>query len=574
MNFSSLIDQLEQSEDPVIYLHDCVISGKIFAATVNNIGRQLMTVRQHRIGLHFTSAFDFSLALFSVLYAGKTPVILPNIQAGFINTIADELDMLMTDVELECSLNIVHLSSFSRLDTIDPSPANEPLSVASVELFTSGSTGLPKRIIKSVNQLETEVKALEGRWGDKINDSLIVSTVSHQHIYGLLFNVLWPLFSGRPLWNSVCHYPEQWLGLSDDFSKITLVSSPAHLKRAYSLVDLSSVQNTVQLVFSSGGPLALKDSTAVYEQLRTPVVEVYGSTETGGIASRIQFEKGHENRLWQTLPGVSIDVDNNTACLKVDSPYTGKSGWYLTSDLVELVSSGKFLLKGRVDRIVKIEEKRVSLAEIEACLTKNNLINQAAAIALVGKRNTIGCIIVLSNEGLEYFSAYGKSALNKALKTFLSDYFELVILPRKWRYVAELPVNEQGKLILENLKPYFSENYKKPVTPLINKMEKQHNEVNLSLTIPPDLDYFDGHFLTKPIVPGVVQIEWAGLLGEEYFLIKGQFNGLEAIKFHEFIYPGDAVSLHLKYMTDRNKLTFSYTSERGKHSSGRVIYQI
>lgn len=573
IEFSSLMGCLEKTDRSVFYLDDAVISGKNFTSRMESMCHQLSRYKHQRIGLYFNSTFDFSLTFLSVLYAGKTPVILPNIQAGFVNSIAENLDILMTDAQIECSLNILTLAELDQHKLKNQDPVSPDLSLSTIELFTSGSSGLPKRIIKSLKQLEAEVETLERCWGDSVNNSMIVSTVSHQHIYGLLFKVLWPLFSERPLLSSVCHYPEQWLALSDNFPKITLISSPAHLKRAHSLVDLSLMQDTVQMVFSSGGPLTKDDSRKVYEQLKTPVIEVYGSTETGGIAFRTQFENGQENQLWKALPDVTLGVDKDTGCLNVDSPFTGVHGWYQTSDLIELVSSSEFLLKGRADRIVKIEEKRVSLAEMENHCVNSPLIDQAVAIALSGKRNFIGCIIVLSKEGLEYFSKHGKTALNKTIKIYLSNYFETVVLPRKWRYVSELAVNNQGKLLLENLKSYFKADYKGTIKPIINHIQKHENEVNLSIYIPPDLLYFEGHFLKKPIVPGVVQIEWAGCLGEEHLSVRGEFSELEVVKFHEFINPGDSISLDLRYMADKNKLSFSYSSEKGKHSSGRIVYQ-
>ena len=66
-------------------------------------------------------------------------------------------------------------------------------------LFTSGSTGVPQAIPKKLSQMSREVATLETQFGELLGVADISTTVSHQHIYGLLFNVLWPLVAGRAI---------------------------------------------------------------------------------------------------------------------------------------------------------------------------------------------------------------------------------------------------------------------------------------------------------------------------------------------------------------------------------------
>ena len=65
-------------------------------------------------------------------------------------------------------------------------------------LMTSGSTGEPKLINKDVRQFRDEVAVLAGLWESRFKSSVVCSTVSHQHFYGLLFSVLVPMASGVP----------------------------------------------------------------------------------------------------------------------------------------------------------------------------------------------------------------------------------------------------------------------------------------------------------------------------------------------------------------------------------------
>ncbi|EVU16561.1 AMP-binding enzyme family protein, partial [Vibrio parahaemolyticus V-223/04] len=118
-----------------------------------------------------------------------------------------------------------------------------------------------------------EVAILDNLWGDTVANTRVESTVSHQHIYGLLFRVLWPLCSARPFSARNLEFPEQIVHHAD--ADTTLVSSPALLKR------LSEEHNPVAIrcVFSSGGPLS--NQAAQHSQLLfgSLPIEVFGSTE-------------------------------------------------------------------------------------------------------------------------------------------------------------------------------------------------------------------------------------------------------------------------------------------------------
>src|SRR5262249_56876579 len=76
-------------------------------------------------------------------------------------------------------------------------------------LFTSGSTGAPQAIPKKLFQLSREVATLEAQFGQLLGSSEIIATVSHQHLYGLLFNVLWPLTAGRAIHAREYYFPQQ-----------------------------------------------------------------------------------------------------------------------------------------------------------------------------------------------------------------------------------------------------------------------------------------------------------------------------------------------------------------------------
>lgn len=92
------------------------------------------------------------------------------------------------------------------------------------------------------------------------------------------------------------------------------------------------------------------------------------------------------------------------------------------------------------------------------------------------------------------------------------------------------------------------------------------------LDLPGTLEVFQGHFPGRPILPGVVQVHWAVLLAGRSFGHPGAFRGIEALKFHRVIGPGMPVQLALERRDGETTLRFSYRSDTGLHSQGRILF--
>lgn len=380
---------------------------------------------------------DFAILLFALLHAGKQVVIAPNTQPGTLAQLAS-----CFDAQADAGI----CASPSRLDRLDPSSAI-------IDLYTSGSTGEPKQVRKTLFHFETEIETLEGMWGNKLGNSTIVATAPHQHFYGLLFRLLWPLAAGRVFDNVTCAHPDT---LQERFSKLqdcSLVSSPAQLGRLPELLPLASLQPPPRMIFSSGGPLAAASASEFHRQLGSAPTEVFGSTETGGIAWRRQ--EGED--LWTPLPGIEVLADADGALL-LRTPFLASDSRiaYRMDDAVELESSGRFRLRGRLDRTVKIEEKRLSLPELETRLAEHPWVTAAAATALAGRRQHIGTAVVLNAEGRNQLNNHGRRATAQELRRHLAAHFEAILLPRRWRFPEQLPFNDRGKLTQSALQALFA----------------------------------------------------------------------------------------------------------------------
>lgn len=296
-----------------------------------------------RVALYLEDAGELAIALLGAWRAGVTVLLPADAQVRSRQRLGEQADLW--------------LDSLDGLDGEALPPAALDLDACRLVLCTSGSSGEPKLIDKSLRQLANEVDTLEQLWGADLAGASILGSVAAQHIYGLLFRVLWPLCAGRPFWRRALPFPEDLQRESLTQPAFAWVASPALLKRMGDNLDWTAL-GAVRRVFSSGGALPAEVSVELGSQLGQQPTEIYGSSETGGIAWR----QGGE--LWSAFPGVELSL-NDEGALRIASPYLPAGHVEQSADAAELQADGRFILRGRLDRIVKLEEKRISLPMLE-----------------------------------------------------------------------------------------------------------------------------------------------------------------------------------------------------------------
>jgi 3-hydroxymyristoyl/3-hydroxydecanoyl-(acyl carrier protein) dehydratase len=94
--------------------------------------------------------------------------------------------------------------------------------------------------------------------------------------------------------------------------------------------------------------------------------------------------------------------------------------------------------------------------------------------------------------------------------------------------------------------------------------------VRVSLRLPPELLYFQGHFPGAAILPAVVQIDWVMHYATELLALTGSFTGMDRLKFSRVLLPRDEPELRLAHQPEKQRLEFSYVTARGRHSSGQL----
>ena len=508
-----------------------------------------------RVALYLEDAGELAVALLGAWRAGAS-VLLP----------ADAQPQSRQRLAGHCELWL----DSSGVATLDGLAATAPLPAASLDLdhcrltlCTSGSSGEAKLIDKSLRQLANEVDALEQLWGAELQGATILGSVAAQHIYGLLFRVLWPLCAGRPFQRRAQPFPEdlqrESLACADGFA---WVASPALLKRMGDNLDWQALA-AVRKVFSSGGALPLEAAQSLQQQLGQWPAEIYGSSETGGIAWRQGFDP------WQPFAGVELQVDEQGA-LNVGSPYLPEGQREQTADAVEIQADGRFLLRGRLDRIVKLEEKRISLPMLEQALANHPWVADARFGVVQQGRAFLGALVALDPAGIHALRNQGRRAVTDALRQHLSGHCEAIALPRRWRLVDQLPYSSQGKLAQATVDALIDDPRPTRVEPL--SAREQDGEWQLELQVPLDLAHFTGHFPHTPVLPGVVQIDWAQHLARTLIAdLPPRFGGMEVLKFQQLVRPGDRLQLALRFDAARGKLYFAFRNGEAACSSGRIL---
>ncbi|GHB94413.1 AMP-binding protein [Thermomonas carbonis] len=510
------------------------------------------TLASRDIALACDDALEFSAALFGGWQAGVTPWLPGDALPATLGQLHERGLLFAGDLPDGIRASESIASTDSGMPALDADSCK-------LVLFTSGSTGEPAAIRKSLRQLDAEVDALESVFGPLLDaDAVVHATVSHQHIYGLLFRILWPLSSGRTFAPARIAYNEQLTTLGA--SPIVLVASPAHLKRLPDTQDWQPLASNLRAVFSSGGPLPLDAALTVQRLWRQAAIEVFGSTETGGIAWR----RGDGSRApWQPLPGVEWRVQDGL--LDVRSPHLPSNEWWSTSDRAHDAGDGRFELLGRADRIVKLEERRISLDAIQTRLQGSDLLDEVRVLALPGHRILLAVAAVPSENGQSLLDAEGRPALVERLRAWLAGHCDPIALPRRWRFLDAWPADARGKTRERDLAALF-----RPLMPTPDWQLREDDKATASLLATAELAAFEGHFPQVSVLPGVVLVDWAVRLGREAFGFVGEIQCMEALKFQQLVRPDTLLTAELDWRP--GQLGFRFTSARGAHASGRLRF--
>ncbi len=353
----------------------------------------------------------------------------------FLSAFSVGQKIVLFDSKHKQLLDFYNDNDINKLENIQKADA-----VSQMLFFTSGSSGFPLGAFKSKANLLTEVDTLS-KLLQSYNIKRVVVTVPFVHIYGILAGLLLPL-----------HLPDVKLIVKEDFLPYELlqeastdhtlvVTTPLFIKALSKLGVSTSLSSAIFV--SSTGPLSMDDVEIFEDKFSTSLLQLFGSTETGGIAYK--FGKTAK---WSTLEHVEISTKDDK--LSVTSPFISAfllkkkivplHQPYITEDIIELDKNG-FALVGRSNKLIKIAGKRFSAAQIENILESIPEISKAI-VEIVYKKE------FLRSEQIVITLEASKKIDKKTIKDKISNYYGVLTIPFSVNYVDKINYSAMGKKVL------------------------------------------------------------------------------------------------------------------------------
>lgn len=400
---------------------------KELSLDVLKVCERFSAVSETRILITTESNYSFLCLFLGIVLSGNVPVLIPQ------NAILKEERYALAELW-------VTEEDLSEILAVCPSktPTKSDFGNSIVELFTSGSSGAPKKITKTIDQLDLEA-AQTTRLLPKSEIEAVASTADSEHQYGLTFNIWLAMSHGLAIYDKRIKVPE-------DCSKIKvnslLISTPSFLSN----LDPALLPPPVRRVVSAGAPLTEKAASLVKNWLGCEITEIYGSTEVGVIAYRFTRD-GKLNSLWTLFSDLSI-IENRLVSTGRVLPSL------ILEDEYDFHNPRQFLLKGRKDNILKIGEERINLTNVEKTITQFYTM-PCKVIPLERNGRTLLGAVLLDPMVKEVSRLPAAKILS--LRNGLKDKIPLLALPRFWRITPSWPQNNQGKILIRELRRFFDE---------------------------------------------------------------------------------------------------------------------
>ena len=295
-------------------------------------------------------------------------------------------------------------------------------------VFTSGSTGAPIPHDKTWGSLVHCIRSGQRRLALPIGTTL-VGTVPAQHMYGFESTLLMAFHGDVALSAGHPFYPAD---IAAELARVPaprlLVSTPVHLR---ALLAADVALPPLQLVLCATAPLPAELAHAVEARLGAPLVEIYGSTETGQIATR------------RTARTDSFSLFDGVELVPAGDGVALASGGHLLApapihDVIERINDVDFLLHGRSADMVNVAGKRSSIAHLNHQLCAVPGVLDGAFFA--PDASSTDAVPRL----MAFAVAPGVSAatLRRALRARIDPAF----MPRPLVLLDALPRNTTGKL--------------------------------------------------------------------------------------------------------------------------------
>ncbi|MDA8362913.1 MAG: AMP-binding protein [Gammaproteobacteria bacterium] len=375
----------------------------------------------------------FAATLFASIARGTLTVLPNSVAPDIITSLWRDLpDLVCLGDQPSAPLELPYLQVSGSLEKSSadiPAVPRIPAGQVIMQVYTSGSTGKPNRHAKTFGRICRCIASGAGRlWAAAGGPCTVLGTVPFQHMYGLESTIFLPLIGGGRLTSRLPFFPADVSSALDQLPEPRLlVTTPFHLRKLLeSGIDFPSVAAVV----SATAPLSGELAAEAEDRLSAPIIEIYGSTETGQIATRRPTRCAE----WEVYDGIELRQEQGAAIVSgghLESPQ-------ILNDTIALCGPSRFRLIGRNSDMVNVVGKRSSLS----------YLNQIIA-SLPGVRDGVFCVPDTHPErNVSRLAAFvvAPGLCPHDIHSALLQQLDPVFLPRPVIFVESLPRDGNGKI--------------------------------------------------------------------------------------------------------------------------------
>lgn len=381
-----------------------------------------------------TDRYNFLLVFIASLISNQTTLLSSATNKNVIKRIIDQhhrtlcIGDNMHKQLLDSSIDITSIQFSKKIKNKQLNIDIDPERIVAV-VFTSGTTGMPKYLPKKWKTLKgagMNMKKLLSKCGKDTGSSsnCIIATISVQHMYGLETTALTALQGETSLHSSIPFYPTEIIQCIKEVNKpVVLVTTPHHLQV---LLESKIDFPPVEYIITSTSQLSKDLAKQAEQTFNTRLFEIYGCSEAGALASK----RTTKDQYWKLIDGVSIQKDKDSSYIVSGDHLDGK---ITLDDILEFVDDRYFSLHGRVDDIVKIYGKRISINEIREHIQSIDGVKDVAVIKVPNKKRLAAFVET---------SCLDQRKISK----YLADKIDSSLIPRPILVLDSIHRNSTGKI--------------------------------------------------------------------------------------------------------------------------------
>ena len=326
--------------------------------------------------------------------------------------------------------------------------------------MTSGSTGKAKFCIRTIDNLTSEGLAFRTKLETSSIDK-VLGVPPLYHSYALGAALMTALVSGSCLYTLDKFVPREVLRIVEEDRITILILVPIMAKLLCSTYT-SSKSNlcSLRIALVGAGAITVDIYNSFLSKFGISLQCNYGSTETGGIVTRLKPEP--RMSIGKPMEGVQIKIicENGTyvsenmegelwvKCSSMLSGYYGiqskcidDDGYFPMGDIVVMDERGYLYLKGRKKNIINVGGKKVNPYEVEEVLRKIPGMKECVVIGFKKANGEEAVKAIVVSEMLTEYT------IRKYCISVLSDFK----VPSIIEFQNRLPRNELGKIRRKDL---------------------------------------------------------------------------------------------------------------------------